>query len=423
MKENCIDALNAVISRFTPEDTRLVATMMAKQIRHGRFAPLQRADLVLTECCNCRCSYCFEGDRPRASMTVDILERAIDFVFREAGDSRVVVFVLFGGEPLTRCDLVRHAVKYANRVAIGLGKRVGYEMTTNGTLLSEEIIDFGAANGLSYLLSLDGDRETHDRHRRRAEGSGTYDRIVRWIPYLKRRQRWLGARVTPMPDTVGRLAANIRHLRSLGLNQFLIGMAAGQKWQRAAIEVYREQWEEIADFYLSERRQGKPMRIKEFESSWDSLAHDRRNVWGCSGGRSQVTIAPDGGIYPCARFMSLTDPFTGGRGAYKLGTLGEGMCNLGCREELTNACGACRVGCLRCEFREACLGSCPAVNYEENDSIFRCSPYLCEEQKILLGLIRRRSELCTAGDDRCCAAGARLDCPALQVIGAPIATC
>lgn len=419
MKASGITTLNTAIEALTPEETRLVATTMAKQICRSRFPLLQRSDLILTECCNCQCTYCFEGESPRTTMSSEILEKAIDFVFAESGEIQDVAFVLFGGEPLVRFDLVRHAVEYSNSRALNLNKRVTYEMTTNGTLLSEEVIDFGVANGLAYLLSLDGDKETQDKHRRLASGTGTYDRIVKWIPYLKERQKWLGSRVTPTPDTVHKLASNIRHLRSLNLNQFLIGMAAGQEWSASAIDIYREQWEEIADFYVSERRQGKAIRIREFERSWDSVVQDRRNIWGCSGGRSQIAIDPDGNVYPCARFMSLMDPFTGRRGAYKLGTLDAGMWNLKCREEVVNSSASCRPGCLRCEFAEACLGTCPAVNYEENDSIFQCGGCLCEEQKIILDLIRRRPELCTAGDGQC--AWNAADCgPYLKAIGAPL---
>jgi uncharacterized protein len=296
-----------------------------------------------------------------------------------------------------RFDLVKHAIKYGNRKGIDLGKRVVYEITTNGTLLSREIIDFGAANGLSYLLSLDGDKETHDQHRRLAGGGGTYDQIVKWIPYLKERQKWLGVRVTPTPETVHKLASNIRHLRSLEINQFLIGMAAGQKWTKEALEIYRQQWEEIADFYILERKQKKALRITEFERSWETLVQERQNFWGCSGGRNQIAVAPDGDIYPCAKFMTLTDPFSRARGAYRLGNLSEGMSRLNCREEVTNSCAACRPVCLRCEFADVCMGTCLAVNYEENDSIYDCRGYFCEEKKIVFDLIRRRPEICTAG--------------------------
>jgi uncharacterized protein len=244
------------------------------------------------------------------------------------------------------------------------------------------------------------DRETHDKHRRQPNGEGSYDKIIEWIPYLKAHQKWLGARVTPSPDTVQKLAGNIRFLRRLGINQFLIGLAAGQGWTSQMLEVYRHQWEEIADFYIAERNEGRAIRITEFERSWETLAQERANLWGCSAGRVQIAIAPDGRVYPCSKFMTGLDPFTGGRGAYQLGNLDEGITRLDYRHDITNAYKSCRIACLRCEFSTVCCGSCLAVNYEENDSVFDCRGNLCDERKIIYDLIRRRPDICTAGNGK-----------------------
>lgn len=157
MERTCIDILNDTLSAFTPDERTIVAETLAKQIKMSSYPPIHRADLMLTESCNCRCTYCFEEEKPSSKMSPDILEKAVDFVFKESRDAREVAFVLFGGEPLLQFDLVKRAVEYAERKASELGKKAHFEMTTNGTLLSEEIIDFGVEHSLSYLLSLDGD--------------------------------------------------------------------------------------------------------------------------------------------------------------------------------------------------------------------------------------------------------------------------
>jgi len=394
--KTCIDTLNEALSGFTPEERRTIADTLATQIRAASFPPIQRADLTLSEQCNCCCTYCFEGKKSPIVMSPNTLQRAMDFVFRESRSFRQVSFVLFGGEPLMQFELVRQAIQYGNQKALELDKQVHFEMTTNGTLLNKEIIDFGAAHSLSYLISLDGDRETHDRHRRLLNGEGTYDTIVRWIPYLKMRQAWLGSRVTPAPDTVHKLASNIRHLRSLGINQFIIGMSSGSGWTPEKMEIYRQQWEDMADYYIMERKQKAPIRIYQFEDSWEDKIEKNRYIWGCSGGRNQIAISATGEIYPCSRFSTLMDPCTHRRGAYRLGSLEEGMSDLRFRDELHIDFGSCRINCLGCEFAEACIGTCLAVNYEANNSVFDCRGYFCEENKILLDLVRRRPELKSA---------------------------
>lgn len=211
------------------------------------------------------------------------------------------------------------------------------------------------------------------------------------------RQGWLGTRVTPTPDTAHNLVANIRHLSLLGINQFIIGMSSGVEWSDQTMDMYRQQWEELADFYIFERNRKTPIKIYQFSDSWDTKVEINRYNWGCSGGRNQIAISAIGDIYPCARFLTLTDPHSGERGPYKLGNLDEGMTNHRCHDELGVSFGSCRIRCINCEFADACSGTCPANNYKENQSIFDCSGYLCEENKILLDLIRRRPELCTVG--------------------------
>jgi sulfatase maturation enzyme AslB (radical SAM superfamily) len=59
-------------------------------------------------------------------------------------------FTFFGGEPLLKFEeIIKPLVlKYKDSF--------GWSITTNGTLLTEEIIDFCYDNKISILLSLDG---------------------------------------------------------------------------------------------------------------------------------------------------------------------------------------------------------------------------------------------------------------------------
>ncbi len=59
-------------------------------------------------------------------------------------------------------------------------------MTTNATLLTEEIARYIVENNLSLLISLDGPKEIHDRNRRFASnGEGTFDAVISKIVELK----------------------------------------------------------------------------------------------------------------------------------------------------------------------------------------------------------------------------------------------
>lgn len=58
----------------------------------------------------------------------------------------------YGGEPLLEMKLIHEIIAYANKVF--KGKNIRYNMTTNATLLNDEIVKFLYENDISITISL-----------------------------------------------------------------------------------------------------------------------------------------------------------------------------------------------------------------------------------------------------------------------------
>lgn len=56
-------------------------------------------------------------------------------------------------------------------------------MTTNATLLNDEIMEFINKNMVNIVLSIDGRKSVNDKVRVRADGSGSYESI---LPKIKK---------------------------------------------------------------------------------------------------------------------------------------------------------------------------------------------------------------------------------------------
>jgi uncharacterized protein len=85
-----------------------------------------------------------------------------------------VDIVLHGGEPLLAGpENIAYAV-HAIRTALNPGIRANFSVQTNGVLLDEQFLDLFGRLDVRVGLSLDGDATTHDRHRRQANGKGSY---------------------------------------------------------------------------------------------------------------------------------------------------------------------------------------------------------------------------------------------------------
>lgn len=97
--------------------------------------------------------------------------------------SRVHV-ILHGGEPLLvgRRRLAR--IASALRDALDGRCDLDLRMQTNGLRLDDDLCAMLVREGISTGISLDGDRASNDRHRKRIDGTGSYDAVVRAVRLL-----------------------------------------------------------------------------------------------------------------------------------------------------------------------------------------------------------------------------------------------
>jgi uncharacterized protein len=63
-----------------------------------------------------------------------------------------------GGEPLIRFKLIQRIVPFAKRRAWQMGKTIHFGMTTNGTLVTDKVVEFWKKWGMGFHTSIDGTR-------------------------------------------------------------------------------------------------------------------------------------------------------------------------------------------------------------------------------------------------------------------------
>lgn len=140
-----------------------------------------------TMACNLRCVYCFQKDLHTNTnmMTLDCLQNIFKKIREDIKESedRPIRLTLFGGEPL-----LKNNKEFVN-IVLNFCLEVGVEIliVTNGTTLDAYIDDFSLfkkTNKLSIQVTLDGNRELHDKRRLRADGSGTFGEIIENIDKL-----------------------------------------------------------------------------------------------------------------------------------------------------------------------------------------------------------------------------------------------
>jgi uncharacterized protein len=142
--------------------------------------------LLTTLQCNFACDYCFQGDHGDYNlhadkMSLETAARVGDWLERELDRVRPerFVFTFFGGEPLLNLPVMYQLAERMWNATQSRGVEQYVNIITNGLMLTEEVVDRMLPFGLNGIkVTLDGDRDTHNRMRPLRGGQGTFDRIV-----------------------------------------------------------------------------------------------------------------------------------------------------------------------------------------------------------------------------------------------------
>lgn len=157
---------------------------LKEALRKDKFEQLI---LNLTENCNMRCSYCIYSGKynqqrvhSKRYMSEETALKATDYFLNNCADEIYLGF--YGGEPLLAFNLMKKVVEYSKNKT---DSSINFSLTTNATLLNEEIIHYFVSNKFSLTVSLDGPESVHDRYRKTIDGQGTFQRVMENLKKIK----------------------------------------------------------------------------------------------------------------------------------------------------------------------------------------------------------------------------------------------
>ncbi len=145
-----------------------------------------RVTVLTTLQCNFACDYCLQGDHDDHNlfahkMTLETAAEVAQWIKARLEEVRPrrLALTFFGGEPLLNLPVVYYLAEQGHAITAALGVRQTINIVTNGLLLTPELVDRLKPLGLSGVkVTLDGDKDTHDRMRPLRGRQGTFDRIV-----------------------------------------------------------------------------------------------------------------------------------------------------------------------------------------------------------------------------------------------------
>jgi uncharacterized protein len=223
------------------------------------------------------------------------------------GESVNLAFL--GGEPLANRSLLYQCTEQAAALGAARHVRVGFSITTNGTLLTLSDGDLFERHGFAVTISVDGTGERHDTLRPFKDGRGSYARVLERVRPLLRMQRRMqvSARVTVTPSNLT-LQETLDSLLGLGFHSVgfspLIASPAGcGEMTEPDLDAMLGQMIACGEEFERRVSAGERYAFQNMTTAMEEIHRGTHRPYPCGAGAGYFGVSAGGGVYACHRFV------------------------------------------------------------------------------------------------------------------------
>lgn len=342
--------------------------------------------LNLTDACNLNCIYCFEHCKNASSMDPQVGIDIIDKAYREL-DTKVTgsKFMLnfFGGEPFLNWNTMKAIIDHCNEKKY----KILYGVTTNLTILNDEIIDYIDDNNMHLLVSADGLKSVHNKNR-----CNTFDIVIKNLKKLIEAELGLFVeiRMTIMPEDISKAIDGVKMFLQMGFDNICPMPVTDTYWSKEHILELETFYGDLMELYvklLNQTNSTRNFAIKNTDEILTNVLEPEIFIpYMCPiGGTRWCAFDTNGDIYPCHQIPTSTDET---RLQQKLGNIYTGVDESKIITQKREA-QYIKPECDTCIAKAVCASGCPQENLREtgNDA----TPYdsYCNVQKAMVTAVRK----------------------------------
>jgi uncharacterized protein len=322
--------------------------------------PLRALSLAVAQKCNLGCTYCYasqgEFGGPAKGMTWETAQRAVELLIQSAEPGARLNLAFLGGEPLANRAVLRAATEHAAALACKNDVHIGFSITTNGTLLTEEDANFFEQHGFAVTVSLDGLREEHDRQRPFKGGGGSFDRILERSQVLLRLQKRMqvSVRATITPGNL-HLKESLEFFlgmgfHSVGFSPVLRSPAGHGEFAGANLARLLEAMVECGIEFERRMIHGERYAFSNIVNALHEIHRGTHRPYPCGAGAGYLGVSADGELAACHRFVGDQEG--------KMGSLVTGIHRESQNRWLAERHVHTQSPCRDCWARYLCSGGC-----------------------------------------------------------------
>ncbi|NIM89767.1 MAG: 4Fe-4S cluster-binding domain-containing protein [Candidatus Aminicenantes bacterium] len=336
--------------------------------------------LFVTEDCNFNCTYCYQKKR-KSYIKTSTIEKAFDFLFSFLTNKCFINF--YGGEPLLAFEQIGYAVDLIQNKNKKEKKQIQYTITTNGSLLNDNVLEFFNQHQFSLLLSFDGTLQDITRKK------GSFQYIVPLIEkILKYPSIDLEVNSIITPAKIGYLANSIQFVVELGVPSIIFTPCRISSWDHKSLIRWEEELRTLRAFISTYYKRNREIPLANFRRN------RRKGIFSCYAGKDRMTLMPDGKLWGCYLIADCFKENEESRehAKYCFGNLDEFIKNqkriypeiLSNYSELSMDHFYSRDNlCTQCDELNECV-VCPMSNILSGSDIKTVPPWICEQNKILI---------------------------------------
>lgn len=175
------------------------------------FYNIRNVQLMMSTGCNLSCRYCYQDDKKNKNMSKEVMESFIDFLCDTNPETSTLID-FFGGEPLVNWEIIKYGLELMED--LNLLHKLYFMISTNGTLITDEIAYTLSKYNVHVNISVDGTPEKHNYER-----NNSYDKTIQGLRKLYDYGlcRDITARLTFPNNYFGNIEEHVKSVLNLGI--------------------------------------------------------------------------------------------------------------------------------------------------------------------------------------------------------------
>jgi uncharacterized protein len=308
-------------------------------------------------------------------------KRALDCFFVEPHEEeRGPPYIYFsGGEPLLKWDLLKQCVEYCEKQDAKGTIPFRLEVNTNGLKLDTIKATYLASKHVDVILSIDGQKESHDKCRLYSNGNSSFAECCTALSTIVNYCEDPATCTVVSPENVKYLPESVDFLLDAGIRRIMINPNFFGEWNDETLCMWEAGYKHIAMRFEEAFRCGKALMVNLLSSKISARLLNMKDPLDCCGQlKRRIAVATSGRVYACQLVLGDDDMDRG-----LMGHVNDGFHSL----SLPDVC--CSFNppeCIGCDLKQRCRGWCSCGYYAPSGLFSRPDGLICWHEQLVINL-------------------------------------